>query len=63
MKTYKKLGTCNTKHSENVIRKNLVQYFSDYSSSKKELDEFVTERMTSLYLDQEEACEWGDCTK
>jgi hypothetical protein len=61
MKKYQKYGSCQQKHSINVIEKNLKSYFQEYASSKEEVQEFVEERLRDIKIDGQAACEWGGC--
>jgi len=63
MKKYQKFGSCQQKHSINVIEKNLKSYFQEYASSKEEVQDFVEERLKDIKVDGQSACEWAGCDK
>ena len=63
MKKYQKFGSCQQKHSINVIEKNLKSYFQEYASSKEEIKELVEEQLNEVKIDGQAACEWGGCNK
>lgn len=64
MKTYPKMGSCERKHSMNVIQKAIKEYFELMEiGNEDEVKEYISERMTSAAKEPQEACEWAGCDK
>lgn len=63
MKTTEKYGACNRKHSINVLKKNITEYFEMYTEDKNDIPDLVAEAMQELKTDSLMACEWAWCTK
>ena len=62
MKTYPKMGSCERKHSMNLIQKAIKEYFELMEiGNEDEVKEYISERMTSAVTEPQEACEWAGC--
>lgn len=62
LKRYEKLGLCQRKHSVNVIKKNLKEYFQEHASGE-ELEGLIKEALQECYQDKKSACDWAWCNK
>jgi len=61
MKTTEKYGICSRKHSVNVLKKTVIEYFQEMSENKEDVADLINETLATFKTDGLEACTWAQC--